>query len=125
MLHSGRGFLGPALPARLPAKSTPIPRQRSQAPLWAASLAGDATGAACAGGLVWVDPPGGVGGFGRFVMSETSEFAFGPALAWTPATDAGWALELDGVAAAPQAAVSSADATKRTFSLVIALGITQ
>jgi hypothetical protein len=34
-------------------------------------------------------------------------------------------LELDGVAAAPQAAVSSADATKRTFSLPIALGITQ
>jgi hypothetical protein len=34
-------------------------------------------------------------------------------------------LELDGVAAAPQAAVSSADATKRTFSLLIALRITR
>jgi hypothetical protein len=34
-------------------------------------------------------------------------------------------LELDGVAAAPQAAVSSADATKRTFSLPNAVGITR
>ena len=125
VLHSGTGFLGPALLARFPATSTPMPRQRSQAPLWAASLAGAATGAACADGLVWVDPPGCTGGFGRFVISDVPAFAFGPPLTWTPATEAGCVLELDGVAAAPQAAVSNADATRRTWSLLIALGITQ
>jgi hypothetical protein len=59
------------------------------------------------------------------VMSDMSEFAFGPAFTRTPAIEAGCVLELDCVAAAPQAAVSRADATRRTCSLLTALGITQ
>lgn len=121
--------MGLALPDRLPAKSTPMPPpQRSQAPLWEGSLARGAAGTAGAGaaGRVWVDPaPGWVGGFGRLVMSEMSEFAFAPAFSRTPPIEAGCALELACVAAAPQAAVSKADATRRACSLLIALGITQ
>src|ERR1700682_4003125 len=116
MLHSGRGFFGPpGLPARPLSKPTPMPPpQRSQAPVCEGSPARGAAGAAGAGaaGLIRVDPPPGcVGGFGRFVMSEISEFALGPAFTRTPPIEAGRALELDCVAAAPQAAVSKADAT--------------
>jgi hypothetical protein len=58
-------------------------------------------------------------------MSEISAFAFGPAFSRTLAIEVGCALELDCVTAAPQAAVSSADATRSTRSLFIASGITQ
>jgi hypothetical protein len=74
--------------------------------------------------LVGVDPPLLTGGFGRFVMSDMSESAFGPAFTWTPASEAGCAFELECVAAPPQAAVSSADATRSARNLLIALRIT-
>lgn len=117
VLHSGTGFFGPG--------AGPRPRQRSQAPLWDAEPAGGTTTAAGAGGVVWVDPPPGcAGGLAPLVVSETSVFAFAPAFTRTEA-EAGCELELDGVAAAPQAAVSNADATRTTFNLLIAQDITQ
>src|ERR1700730_3609947 len=89
ILHSGSGFLRPALAPRLPVKSTPMPPQRCHAPFWDGLLVRGAAGAAGAGacGLIWVEPPGCIGGFGRFVMSEILESAFGPALTWTPAIE--------------------------------------
>jgi hypothetical protein len=66
------------------------------------------------------------GGFGRFVMSDVFESAFAPAFApaFTPTNEAGCALELEWVVAAPQAAVSSAAPTRSIRNLVIALRIT-